>query len=66
MAFGGPLPGMPLGPPPGMPLPGGGVAPGGPGSRPVDTNPFAAALGQLQVPAGIAPSGGGRIEGEGN
>ena len=46
-----------------MPLPGGGFAPV-PGSRPADTNPFAAALGQLQVPAGI-PTGGGRMEGEG-
>jgi hypothetical protein len=34
-----------------------------PGRRPADTNPFAVALGQLQVPSGI-PSNGGRIEGE--
>ena len=61
---GGPIPGMPLPLPPEMPLPGGGVAPGGPRSRPVDTNPFAAALGQLQVPAGIS-NAGGRMEGEG-
>ena len=57
------MPGMPLPLPPKMPLPGGGVAPGGPGSRPMDTNPFAAALGQLQVPVGI-PSAGARLEGE--
>ena len=59
---GGPLPGMPLPMPPKMPLPGGGFAPE-PGRRPADTNPFAAALGQLQVPAGIT-STGGRIEDE--
>src|SRR5271154_5744524 len=59
---GGPVPGMPLPPPPNMPLPGGGFVPE-PGRRPADTNPFAAALGQLQVPAGIT-SAGGRIEGE--
>lgn len=54
MTFGGPMPGMPLPPPPGMPLPGGGTAPGGPGAPAPPIFPFA------PVPP---PNTGGRVEG---